>query len=841
MKTNGSRLKALIMVVAIFAAGVNFGVRAFANSPARPFPPEQTAPKPVETKPAGLPASMAGYADEGAYALYLNEDALGDFSFKWEIGGRYTGTSTIRMAGQSITLKLDIETDAAGLWTKIVYNTPQAVIQITRDGTRATRTVKDKTDTFEIRPGTVLFENYSPAFIGMTIRAYDNAKGGKQTVPVFIIPAAIVDVRIESMGTEERNIGGKDVRFRKFLYGFPGVDMTVWVDEKDKPCLAEVPVQKAAFVRRGYEILMTKAAEDPLLSTPKFDVIAEANVRVPMRDNVRLATDIYRPKADGGFPVILIRTPYKKDMAELEARAFARRGYVCAVQDCRGRFGSEGIWEPFVDEPRDGYDSIEWLAARPWSNGKVGMIGGSYVGWVQWWAAREKPPHLVTIVPNVSPPDPFYNLPYEYGAFFMWGAIWWADILESNATADLSGAAMSKISEKKYQVLLKTLPVIDLDKKILGKINPYWRKWIAHPTDDAYWERASFLEKLKDVRIPAFHQSGWFDGDGIGTKLNFLKMASFGHPGQKMIVGPWGHTDTAARGIGDLDFGPQALVDLKRDYLRWFDFWLKGVDNGIMKEPKVKLFVMGTNKWIEDDVYPVSCTRFEKWYLSGDGKANTSKGGGLLTARVPAKGSPPDAFVYDPGDPTPSPEFYEETEADSKRARSQEEKTREAKAFHESITSARPDILVYQTGVLEKPLTFAGPLSAVLYASSSAKDTDWFMRLVWIQKNGDAFQLAEGKIRARFRNSMKKPEPIEPGKIYEYSIDLWQTGITIPAGDRLRVEVASASFPLFSRNLNTGGHNETETAFVKADQKVYHNDLYPSHILLPIIPEDRLK
>jgi hypothetical protein len=561
---------------------------------------------------------------------------------------------------------------------------------------------------------------------------------------------------------------------------------------------------------------------------------------IPMRDAVKLATDIFRPKGEPQAPVILIRTPYKKEMVELEARYFARRGYACAVQDCRGRFSSEGIWEPFVNEPQDGYDTIEWLAVQPWSSGKVGMIGGSYVGWVQWWAAREKPAHLVTIIPNVSPPDPFYNIPYEYGAFFIWGAIWWADILESEATADLSGAAMSRIGEKKYLKLLRSLPVIELDKTVLGKENPYWRKWIEHPTNDAYWERANFLGRLKDVNIPAFHQSGWFDGDGIGTKLNYLSMTAAGHPYQKLVLGPWGHQDKATRQIGDLDFGPQALLDLPRLYLRWFDYWLKGVDNGILKEPLVKIFVMGSNKWLEADVYPLPYTRMEKWFLGSGGKANTSKGDGTLSPDLPPPNSVPDKYVYDPGDPTPNPDFYEESEEEEKKVRSVEEKRREAEAYHEKVTSSRSDIVVYQTQKLDKPLTFAGPVSAVLYASSSAKDTDWFMRLVWVQKDGKVFPLGEGKIRARFRDSAENPVLLKPGEVYEYSLDLWQTGITIPAGDALRLEVASASFPNFSRNLNTGGHNEKETAFVEARQTIFHEPKYPSHLLLPVIPEDKL-
>jgi hypothetical protein len=290
-----------------------------------------------------------------------------------------------------------------------------------------------------------------------------------------------------------------------------------------------------------------------------------------------------------------------------------------------------------------------------------------------------------------------------------------------------------------------------------------------------------------------------------------------------------------------MDFGPQALVDLQRDYLRWFDYWLKGIDNSIMKEPLVKVFAMGSNKWLEDNVYPLSYTQFQKWYLTSSGNANTSKGDGVLSPDAPSKDTPPDAYTYDPGDPTPNPDFFERSEEDEKTVRAQEDIKKEAEANHEKVTQARRDILVYQTKPFDRPLTFVGPISAVLYASSSARDTDWFMRLVWIKKDGKTFPLGEGKIRARFRNSMRKPEMLEPGKIYEYTLDLWHTGITIPAGDSLRVEVASASFPYFSRNLNTGGDNEKEINLVKAEQKIYHSTAYPSHVFLPIIPDDKLK
>jgi putative CocE/NonD family hydrolase len=787
------------------------------------------------------PASLKGPGEDATFYLYLNEDRVGTIKTRWQPGGFFQNEATLAMAGQSMTVNTYITVDANGLWTQITAAAPTGAATCVREGANARRTLKDKTTTFDVKPGARLFDNYGPALMSQAVRLYDRAKGGKQAFPVIITPGVAMDASLEYKDQVERAVAGKDLSFLRYTYSVSGVDITLWTDADGRIDLGEVPAQHAAYVREGYESLRKAPVSDPLLSQPKFEVKVEAGTKIAMRDGVKLATDIYLPQSKGKASVILIRTPYKKEMVEIQGRYYARRGYAVAIQDCRGRFGSEGVWEPFINEPKDGYDTIEWLAAQPWSNGKVGMIGGSYVGWVQWWAASQRPPHLVTIIPNVAPPDPFYNIPYEHGAFFIFGAIWWADVLESKATGDFSGVAFSKIGEKRYGQMLRALPVIDLDKAVLGKENAYWRQWIAHPTDDDWWAPADFLHNLRDVNIPAFHQSGWFDGDGIGTKLNYLQMKEYGHPNQKLTIGPWGHTDTAARKIGDHDFGPQAVIDLQRDYLRWFDYWLKGVDNGIAREPLVSIFVMGSNQWLHGNSYPLPETKFTKLYFSGAGKANSSKGDGRLTFDEPPPGAPPDKYVYDPGDPTPDPDFYETTEEQDKQVRSADEKKSEAEAHHEKVTGERQDILVYQTEVLREPLTFAGPVSATIYASSSAQDTDWFATLVEIEKDGKTFTLAAGKLRARFRNSVHKPEPLNPGQIYEYKLDLWQTGITVPAGDRLRVEVASADFPMFSRNLNTGGHNETETAFVSARQVIYHDKQHPSHVLLPVIPAEEMR
>jgi putative CocE/NonD family hydrolase len=278
------------------------------------------------------------------------------------------------------------------------------------------------------------------------------------------------------------------------------------------------------------------------------------------------------------------------------------------------------------------------------------------------------------------------------------------------------------------------------------------------------------------------------------------------------------------------------VIDLQRDYLRWFDRWLKGVDNGIEREPLVNLFVMGPNRWVQGAAYPLAETTFRQLYLASGGAANTSAGDGRLTFDPPAPGVPPDRYVYDPGDPTPDFKLYAESAADRARTRRVGDRQQEAEEHHRRIAERRHDVLVYETAPLAAPLAFAGPVSAVLYASSSARDTDWFVTLSEVDSEGRIFQLVQGRMRARYRNSPQRPEMLVPEEIYCYQLDLWHTAIGVPAGAKLRVEIASAAFPAFSRNLNTGGHNELETEHVAATQTVFHDRDHPSHVLLPVIP-----
>jgi len=797
----------------------------------------QTEPAPNDID-SGLPASMAGFSDEGVFDTYRAEERLVRTRFNWRTDGSYEMEAVVALGGQTMTITGKITPDGDGRFARMQFDLPTGQQLFDREGANVRFSHKDTKRTVTLKKDALLFENVNPAFISSAVRRYDRAKGGPQTQRFFILNALSVhDATLEFIDTVERAVGGRDIKLQRYKLSIPGADLTVWAGDEGKIYFVDVPAQRSAYVREGYESLRVEEKADATLSQPTFEVVEDRGVGVPMRDGIKLSTDVYRPKGEGRFPVILIRTPYKKEMSELDGKYYARRGYVVAIQDCRGRFGSPGEWEPFVNEKADGYDAIEWLALQPWSTGKVGMIGASYLGWVQWFALSQNPPHLTTIIPNVSPPDAFFNFPYEYGVFFIFGGIWWADIVATDATGDLSGVKMSAVFNKKYGKLLRDLPVIDLDKRILGGENKYWRTWIKNNTNNEYWARASFSQSLQNANIPVFHQSGWFDGDGIGSKLNYAALAKHGKSTQKLILGPWGHTPEAQRTLGDIDFGPEAAPDLPRMYLRWFDHWLKGVDNGIQKEPLVSLFVMNTNKWVHGDKYPLPQTKLEKWYFSSRGQANTSKGDGRLTREPPAADSPPDKYTYDPGDPTPNPGFHEESEEEEKTEKAVEEQKKLAKKRHEQMTDARKDILVYTTDPFEQPYTFVGPISATLYAASSAKDTDWFVRLIEIEKDGELHSLVEGRFRARFRESMSQPKLLEPDRINEYTIDMWQTGLTVEKGSRLRVEVASASYPFFSRNLNTGGHNEMETEYVSADQTIYHDAKHPSHVVLPVIPE----
>ena len=565
--------------------------------------------------------------------------------------------------------------------------------------------------------------------------------------------------------------------------------------------------------------------------THKIKVMHDLKCR--MKDGTELATDVYLPREGGPFPTIVTRTPYDK-YSEISVDRWiyrAQQGYAVVAQDVRGRYESSGDFYPMVNEASDGYDCIEWVSRQPWCNGKIATIGGSYTGLTQWQAAQGSS-RIICAVPQVSYSNVYHNWVYTGGAFQ----------LAFNTSWGLAAGARGHqrqwlwLPEEIGQTtLFRHLPLTTIDEEA-GRNISHWKDWIAHPSYDDYWRGMDPIQDhYPDVDMAAYHMGGWFDVFLQGGLNNFMGMTKHGKTerarrAQKLIVGPWIHslgvkgTDSTT---GDVDFGEAVLIDLEMEQTRWYDHWLKGIDNGIMDEPRVKLFVMGVNRWREADEWPLPETRYTPYYLHSGGKANSLFGDGSLST-TPQESEESDGYVYDPEHPVMtiggSTCCAETLTAITMGPRDQRP------------NEYRPDVLVYTTPPLDKDVEVIGPVKAVIHAASSARDTDFTAKLVDVYPNGFAMNVAQGIQRARYRDSWEEPTLLEPGKVYEYTIDLWSTGNRFQKGHCIRLEIASSNFPQFDRNPNTGNPFGQDAELQKAEQTVYHDETHPSHILLPVIP-----
>jgi putative CocE/NonD family hydrolase len=547
--------------------------------------------------------------------------------------------------------------------------------------------------------------------------------------------------------------------------------------------------------------------------------IPKETVMIPMRDGIKLSTDIFFPDGlNEKKPVILIRTSINKAGMGYFPYYFASQGYVVAVQDVRGRFSSEGNWEPFVNEGEDGYDAIEWLAKQEWSNGKVGMMGGSYMAHIQFLAAIQNPPHLTTIIPHNLPADAFKNSPYENGIFLLAPELWWMNIMESGLDVN-NPVALRESQKVKDDSNLFHLPVKDIDLLITRKNISYFKSWVEHNSNDHYWTRASYQNMLINVKIPVLLQTGWYDTHSIGSTLAWEELSKSGNKDSKLVIGPWNHANTLTPYPSVNKVGKEAAVDFLSLYKNWFDFWLKDIDNKANIDPKVNLYIMNDFRWVSSENYPLIQTNYKKLYFDSKAGANSLRGDGRLIWDSSVDNKQYDSYIYDPGDPTPA-FIYRNSQGRTKS---------------DAITSVRNDILVYESNKLDSAITIAGPVSVRLFASSDCVDTDWFVYLYAINEENKYLPVTHGCIRARFRNNLSRAIPLRKNKVYEYDINLWHTGIKLGKDWKIRVEISSADFPQYSRNLNTGGNNETETGYKSATQKIFHSGKYQSYVLLPII------
>jgi putative CocE/NonD family hydrolase len=371
----------------------------------------------------------------------------------------------------------------------------------------------------------------------------------------------------------------------------------------------------------------------------------------------------------------------------------------------------------------------------------------------------------------------------------------------------------------------RTLPLREMDERF-GRRIPAWREWFDHPTLDAYWKQQSYQENLLEASVPILHVSGWYDDVLVGTTENFVNLTSRAATAEErqkqwLLIGPWGHHVNSSRRMGDVDFGPEALIDLDALQVRWFDHWLKGEDNGVESDPKVRIFVMGENQWRTENEWPLARTRYVEYFLHSEGRANSLFGDGRLDTRAPSA-EPADTYRYDPDDAVPfitEPNFSQIGGPDDYRP-----------------VERRDDVLVYSSAPLTEPLEVCGPLTVRLFAASSARDTDWTAKVLDVHPDGFAQRLNDGIVRARYRRSTETEELLEPGRVESYDIDAWSTCVRMDEGHRLRLEISSSAFPKFDRNLNTGGPIGRETKGVVAEQTVYHDSDRPSRLLIPLVP-----
>jgi uncharacterized protein len=557
--------------------------------------------------------------------------------------------------------------------------------------------------------------------------------------------------------------------------------------------------------------LITACAAAMAASSPP--VVRSFHVQIPMRDGVHLAANVFLPGKPGRVPAILERTPYGKGTAITpNYQALVDHGYAVVAEDVRGRYGSEGIFDPLRQESRDGDDTLNWIARQSWSNGRIGMTGGSYRGIVQWKAALTGNPHLKAIFPVVSGYDDYRDRFYSTGGAMKLGnrLLWMSENLKAPGY------------QPDFSRYVLHLPLRTADIAATGWSTRMYREAAAHPAFDTFWRELSVKEQLERIRIPVFAVGGWYD-NFVQSDLEAYAALHETEGLNRVLIGPWPHNMSYQ--FPGTDFGPQSHVPVRRLQIEWFDQWLMGKDTELASKPPVKVFLMGSNRWLEDEKWPPQDARAVAFYLDGEGRANSMDGDGTLTERAP-RHQAQDHYVFDPRDPVPTrggavccnPKVFSWGPMDQRPV------------------ERRNDVLVYTTRPLREDTDVIGPVRALLYVATSARDTDFTAKLVDVAPDGYARNLTDGILRLRYRNSLELPEPAKEGEIYRITVDAGVTGNTFLKGHRIRLEISSSNFPRFDRNPNTGTLVATETRLLKAAQTVYHDREHPSRLVLMVMP-----
>lgn len=546
----------------------------------------------------------------------------------------------------------------------------------------------------------------------------------------------------------------------------------------------------------------------------------QLGLTIPMRDGVRLAADLFLPDTYRRYPAILIRTPYNRKIASAASyRFFATHGYAVLIEDVRGRYASQGVLGPTSQEGPDSDDTLNWIAAQPWSDGRVGMAGSSYLGIAQWWAAIQGNPHLQAISPMCSGNDEYLDRFYSNGGALQVGhrLLW----LAQNLTPPSHVKPL-------FQSYIDHVPLRTADIVATGEILPAWRTALAHPSYDDYWKNLSIRQKIFHVTIPVLSFGGWFD-EYAESDLDSFSRLSKRHERVETWIGPWSHDPSWK--FPTRDFGPQSWIPIREKQVIWFDHWLKGQSENSGPEQNVSslhIFVMGLNTWREEHEWPLARTRYTPAYLNSGGHANSFAGDGMLQWQ-PVQKAPADTFNYDPKNPVPTaggsiccqPDILSPGPLD------------------QSAVEKRNDVLVYTSAPLMDNMEITGPVQVVLYIASSANDTDFTAKLVDVQPNGRPLLVTDGIQRLRYRLSLERPVLMKRNATYQVTVNAGVTSYVFEPGHRIRLEVSSSNFPRFDRNMNSARVNADEDKTIKAHQTIYHQQGYPSALILPVIPKAR--
>jgi len=613
-------------------------------------------------------------------------------------------------------------------------------------------------------------------------------------------------------------------------------------------------------------------------SPPQYEMVVDHDVMITMRDGIKLACDIYRPAqngkaVEGKFPVILERTPYSKRTGEPWAKYFVPRGYIGVAQDVRGRYASEGHWWPFRDDGHDGYDTVKWIGEQPWSSGKIGTVGTSYPGGTQHALALSNPPYLTTMIPADAMSDyGVYGVRHN-GAFELRWLNWIFNIggpQGSEAARDpATQEALLRLGEQ-IREYAKGLPLRRGETPL--KLNPDYENWLvqamSHGDYDSFWKDSGddVVAHVADYKdIPVYHLDGWYDSWGTQVaNMNYVTLAKNKKSLQRLIMGPWTHGGRTRSYAGEAEFGPDAAIDFLAFEQRWFDHWLKTIDNGVDREPPVRIFVMGGGDahktpegrlfvgghWREEHEWPLARTVTTSYYLRANGQLSSEKPGNEA----------PISYEFDPRHPVPTlggnisshnapPSRHNSIERPGDTENLMEQGAYDQRCRVSIWTcddtrplSARNDVLVFQTAPLAQDIEVTGRLIVKLWASSNQTDTDFTAKLIDVYPPNKDFpagvdlNIGDSIVRARYRNSLEHAEWMKPGEVYPFTIEMYPTSLIFKKGHRIRVDISSSNFPHFDVNPNTGETLNDNRRWAIATNTIYHDAQHPSHILLPVIP-----